>query len=109
MAKMGAKTESALDKIFATTISASKFNLDSELPLTFEADIVVANILSSALSVLAPLIAKACKPQGKIALSGILQEQVDILTEIYSAWFNLNKPIEREGWILLSGTKKSIS
>jgi len=82
---------------------------NSELPLTFEADIVVANILSSALSVLAPLIAKACKPHGKIALSGILKEQIEMLTEIYSAWFNLNKPIEREGWILLSGTKKSIS
>jgi ribosomal protein L11 methyltransferase len=77
--------------------------------LKFEADIVVANILSSVLSVLAPVIAKACKPQGKIALSGILKEQVEMLTEIYSAWFNLNKPIERKGWILMSGTKKSIS
>jgi ribosomal protein L11 methyltransferase len=58
---------------------------------------------------LAPIIAKACKSQGKIALSGILKEQVEMLTKIYSAWFNLNKPIEREGWILMSGTKKSIS
>ena len=82
---------------------------NSESSLNFAADIVVANILSSALSVLAPIIAKACKPQGKIALSGILKEQVEMLTEIYSAWFNLNKPIEREGWILISGTKKSIS
>ncbi|MFM8491531.1 MAG: 50S ribosomal protein L11 methyltransferase, partial [Candidatus Methylopumilus sp.] len=49
------------------------------------------------------------KPQGKIALSGILKEQVEMLTQIYSAWFNLNTPIEREGWILMSGTKKSIS
>ncbi len=82
---------------------------NSESSLKFEADIVVANILSSALSVLAPIIAKACKPQGKIALSGILKEQVEMLTEIYSVWFNLNKPIEREGWILMSGAKKSIS
>jgi ribosomal protein L11 methyltransferase len=83
------------------------YNSDSSV--NFEADIVVANILSSALLILAPIIAKACKPQGKIALSGILKEQVDMLTQIYSAWFNLNKPIEREGWILMSGTKKSIS
>ena len=82
---------------------------NSESSLKFEADIVIANILSSALSVLAPILAKACNPQGKIALSGILKEQIEMLTKIYSVWFNLNKPIEREGWILMSGTKKSIS
>ncbi|MBM3360693.1 MAG: 50S ribosomal protein L11 methyltransferase [Betaproteobacteria bacterium] len=82
---------------------------NSKSSLKFEADIVVANILSSTLSVLAPVIVKSCRPQGKIALSGILKEQVEMLTEIYSVWFNLNKPIEREGWVLLSGTKKSIS
>ena len=116
--KCGAKEVIGVDidpqAIIASTHNAKENHVgiqfyNSELPLTFEADIVVANILSSALSVLAPLIAKACKPQGKIALSGILKEQVDMLTEIYSAWFNLNKPIEREGWILLTGTKKSIS
>ncbi len=116
--KCGAKEVIGVDidpqAIIASTHNAKENHVDihfynSELPLTFEADIVVANILSSALSVLAPLLAKACKPQGKIALSGILKEQVDMLTEIYSAWFNLKKPIEREGWILLTGTKKSIS
>ena len=116
--KCGAKQVIGVDidpqAIIASIHNAKENHVDvqfynSELPLTFEADIVVANILSSALSVLAPLIAKACKPHGKIALSGILKEQIEMLTEIYSTWFDLNKPIEREGWILLSGTKKSIS
>ena len=116
--KCGAKQVIGIDidpqAIIASIHNAKENHVDvqfynSELPLTFEADIVVANILSSALSVLAPLIAKACKPHGKIALSGILKEQIVMLTEIYSTWFDLNKPIEREGWILLSGTKKSIS
>ena len=116
--KCGAKQVIGVDidpqAIIASIHNAKENHVDvqfynSELPLTFEADIVVANILSSALSVLAPLIAKACKPHGKIALSGILKEQIVMLTEIYSTWFDLNKPIEREGWILLPGTKKSIS
>ncbi|QDD01004.1 50S ribosomal protein L11 methyltransferase [Candidatus Methylopumilus planktonicus] len=116
--KCGAKEVIGVDidpqAIIASTHNAKENHADvqfynSESPLTFEADIVVANILSSALSVLAPLIAKACKPHGKIALSGILKEQIEMLTEIYSTWFDLNKPIERESWILLSGTKKSIS
>ena len=116
--KCGAKQVIGIDidpqAIIASIHNAKENHVDvqfynSELPLTFEADIVVANILSSALSVLAPLIAKACKPHGKIALSGILKEQIEMLTEIYITWFDLNKPIEREGWILLPGTKKSIS
>lgn len=116
--KCGAKEVIGVDidpqAIIASTHNAKENHAgvqfyNSESTLTFEADIVVANILSSALSVLAPLIAKACKPHGKIALSGILKEQIEMLTEIYSTWFDLNKPIEREGWILLSGTKKSIS
>jgi ribosomal protein L11 methyltransferase len=100
--------------IISSTYNAKENHVDiqfynSKSPLKFKANIVVANILSGALSVLAPIIANACKPQGKIALSGILKEQVEMLSEIYTAWFDLNKPIEREGWILMSGTKKSIS
>ena len=116
--KCGAKEVVGVDidpqAIISSTHNAKENHVDihfynSASSLNFEADIVVANILSSALSVLAPIIAKTCKPQGKIALSGILKEQVEMLTKIYSVWFNLNKPIEREGWILMSGTKKSIS
>jgi ribosomal protein L11 methyltransferase len=116
--KCGAKEVVGVDidpqAIISSTHNAKENHVDihfynSESPLKFEVDIVVANILSSALSVLAPIIAETCKPQGKIALSGILKEQVEMLTKIYNVWFNLNKPIEREGWILMSGTKKSIS
>ena len=69
-------------------------------------DIVVANILSSALSVLAPVLAHSCKTEGKIVLSGILKEQVEVLTEIYSQWFVMEAPETMESWILLTGTKK---
>ncbi len=69
-------------------------------------DIVVANILSSALSVLAPVLANACKSGGKIALSGILSEQTAQLTNIYSKWFDMEAPKTMESWVLLTGTKK---
>ncbi len=70
------------------------------------ADIVVANILSSALSVLAPALAKACKSGGKIALSGILREQTAQVSAIYAEWFNMNAPVFMDSWVLLTGTKK---
>jgi ribosomal protein L11 methyltransferase len=71
-----------------------------------EFDIVVANILSSALSVLAPALAKSCKPGGKIALSGILKEQEADVSAIYAEWFTMQPAQYMESWVLLSGTKK---
>jgi ribosomal protein L11 methyltransferase len=73
---------------------------------TREFDIVVANILSSALSVLAPALAKSCKAGGKIALSGILKEQAADVSAIYAEWFDMQAPQYMDAWVLLTGTKK---
>jgi ribosomal protein L11 methyltransferase len=73
---------------------------------TQEFDIVVANILSSALSVLAPALAKSCKTGGKIALSGILKEQAADVSAIYAEWFSMHDPQYMDAWVLLTGTKK---
>jgi len=78
----------------------------SEFKLQQTYDIVVANILSSALTVLAPILASACKTDAKIALSGILKEQVELLTNLYSQWFKMEAPIMMDSWILLTGTKR---
>jgi ribosomal protein L11 methyltransferase len=68
-------------------------------------DVVVANILSSALMVLAPALAKYCKAGGKLALSGILETQTDALITRYSEWFNMDAPTQKDAWVLLTGTK----
>jgi ribosomal protein L11 methyltransferase len=69
-------------------------------------DIVIANILSSALMVLAPALANYCKSGGQLALSGILEAQTDALILRYSEWFDMNPPEQMDAWILLTGTKK---
>ena len=69
-------------------------------------DLVVANILSSALMVLAPALAKYCKVGGKLALSGILETQAETLIMRYSEWFDMDRPIQKDAWILLTGTKR---
>jgi ribosomal protein L11 methyltransferase len=74
-----------------------------------EFDIVVANILSSALSVLAPALAMSCKAGGKIALSGILREQESAVSAIYAEWFDMEAPQYMDSWVLLTGTKKCAS
>lgn len=72
-------------------------------------DVVVANILSSALSVLAPALATACKAGGKIALSGILREQASAVSAIYAEWFDMEAAQYMDAWVLLTGTKKCAS
>lgn len=113
--KLGASTVVGTD-IDEQAIIASDYNAEqNDVKIEFinaehydivQFDMVVANILSSALSVLAPVLASACKTGGKIALSGILSEQTEQLTSIYSQWFDMQAPKEMESWVLLTGIKK---
>ncbi len=86
----------------------AQFYLPDDLPAAnrTQYDVVVANILSSALSVLAPALAQFCKSNGKIALSGILKEQVNQVSDIYAQWFDMQPPVFMDAWVLLSGIKK---
>ena len=70
------------------------------------ADIVVANILTNPLKMLAPLLARATRQGGRIVLSGVLSEQAADVGQIYSQWFNLNATVMEDGWACLSGIKK---
>ena len=114
--KMGAQHVTGVD-IDPQAIEASLFNAQqNQVKIDFyhaeqfsqsqTFDIVVANILSSALMVLAPILANACRQGGRVALSGILEEQVEALSTRYAQWFTMEAPATKDGWILLTGTKK---
>lgn len=114
--KIGAQHVTGVD-IDSQAIEASIFNAEqNQVQVDFfnaeqftqinTYDIVVANILSSALTVLAPVLAHACKSGGKIALSGILKEQTQELTTLYAQWFKMETPVIMDAWVLLTGTKK---
>ena len=70
-------------------------------------DIVVANILSSALKVLEPIIQHKCKPNGRVALSGILQTQENEIKEIYADNFIFEDSLYQDGWVCMTALKKS--
>jgi ribosomal protein L11 methyltransferase len=69
-------------------------------------DVVVANILTNPLKMLAPLLASATRQGGRIVLSGVLSEQAADVMHVYSQWFNLNPAVMEDGWACLSGSKK---
>ena len=79
---------------------------NTENRINYKTDLVVANILSSALSILAPILAEHCNTKGKIALSGILKSQEESIKKIYSEWFDFNPSSIKDGWVLISGTKR---
>lgn len=113
--KLGAPQVVGVD-IDAQAIIASHYNAEqNQVSIEFfdanqfshqTFDVVVANILSSALMVLAPALAKYCKTSGKIALSGILEAQSEALITRYSEWFTMDNPKQKDAWILLTGTKR---
>ncbi len=78
---------------------------DSATPVAGEYDVVVANILSNPLRVLAPAICAHVRSGGKLALSGILREQADEIIAIYAHWLPLQVADVREDWVCLAGTK----
>ena len=78
----------------------------SRHPLDMSFDIVVANILTNPLCVLAPLLTERARPGALIALSGILSAQAEQVRQAYRPAFDLGVWAEREGWILLEGVRK---
>jgi len=72
-----------------------------------EYPVVVANILASALEVLAGLLAKRTQAGGLIALSGILKGQEQALLEQYSQWFDDLEATQLEDWMRITGRRKT--
>ena len=68
-------------------------------------DVVMANILSNPLKILAPLFAELTMPCGQVVLSGILAPQAGAVADAYSEWFDMELPVEEQGWIRLSGRR----
>jgi ribosomal protein L11 methyltransferase len=78
---------------------------DSAEPVAGEYDVVVANILSNPLRVLAPAICAHVRSGGQLALSGILREQAEEIIGIYAQWLPMQVADVREDWVCLSGVK----
>jgi ribosomal protein L11 methyltransferase len=68
-------------------------------------DVVVANILANPLIMLAPILIKATRAGGSIALSGILSEQAEEVMRAYQQSFDMRIAQEQAGWVLLTGTR----
>lgn len=114
-AKLGAGQVLGCD-IDVAAVDASKANAlrnevhtaqwqNSNLAVSGEFDIVVANILTNPLCILAPTLASHVRAGGRMALSGVLATQAEQVIAAYAPWIELKVGAEREGWIRLEGIK----
>lgn len=115
-AKLGAKSVECIDtdsQALEATLENGKRNevvdhLITALPEQQSCDpvpLVLANILAGPLVELSPKLAALVKPGGDIVLSGILKEQWPTVSEAYQSWFDMQPPVEIDGWIRLHGRR----
>jgi ribosomal protein L11 methyltransferase len=113
--KLGAARVLGVD-IDTQALEASRYNakrnavnarfMDAHTSATDSADVVIANILSGPLKVLAPLLSRLTRTGGRLILSGILEVQADDLMEIYRNWYEMQSPVVRDGWVRLEGVRQ---
>ena len=66
-------------------------------------DTVVANILSSPLKLMAPMLAGRVAPGGALILSGVLARQAEEVAAAYAPFIKLGVWAEQDGWVALHG------
>jgi ribosomal protein L11 methyltransferase len=114
--KLGAKSVTAVDidpqAITATWQNALNNEVDNRLVTTLQIDqlddqfdIVIANILAGTLVDHAGFVCDRLRPGGRLALSGILAEQVVDVTAAYQHCIEFAAAEYRDNWARLSGTR----
>ena len=110
-AKLGAARVVGVDvdpqAMRASTANAAMNGVDASFVVpdalgTGRFNVVVANILTNPLIMLAPALCARVADGGTIALSGVLAEHAEDVRAAYDPWFTLAAVRADEGWILLS-------
>ena len=114
-ARLGASEVTGVD-IDAQALQTSRYNalrndvrvrfVDADASDIEAADVVIANILSGPLKVLAPLLSALTRSEGYLVLSGILEWQAQEVMDIYRPWFEVQPAVAREGWVRLEGVRR---
>ena len=112
--KLGAGDTLGID-IDPNAVEASRYNAERNrveaafaLPdATSEAtyDLVVANILSNPLKLMAAMLSARVRPGGRLVLSGVLERQAEEVAAAYAPWLALSVWRAEEGWVCLHGTR----
>jgi len=116
--KLGAKSAIAVDNdpqaVLATIDNIKTNQADGQIIVLHsdeegdlgKVDLLIANILANPLIGLCEHFSSLVKPGGKITLSGILHEQLEIVLETYSEYFGDLKVKQKDEWCRVDGVRK---
>ncbi|MBE1277600.1 50S ribosomal protein L11 methyltransferase [Enterovibrio baiacu] len=79
--------------------------LPKDQPDNLQAEIVVANILAGPLRELSPVIKSLMMPNGKLAMSGVLDTQAESVADCYRDELTIDDIIVKEEWCRITGQK----
>ena len=80
--------------------------LPQDQPEGLIADVVVANILAGPLRELSPIIKSLVKPNGELAMSGVLDTQAEDVANYYRDELHIDPIKEQSEWCRISGRKQ---
>ena len=80
--------------------------LPQNQPEGLVADVVVANILAGPLRELSPVIKSLMKPNGLLAMSGVLNTQAEEVADYYRDELHVDPIKEKEEWCRITGRKQ---
>ena len=80
--------------------------LPQDQPENFTADVVVANILAGPLRELSGIIKGLIKPNGQLAMSGVLDTQAEDVANYYRDELHIDPIVEQQEWCRISGYKQ---
>ena len=99
--------ESARDNAARNQVAEIEYFLPDAFAASAHADarfdIVVANILSSPLKLMAPMLSGRVAEGGSLILSGVLARQADEVAAAYAPFIKLGVWAELDGWVALHG------
>jgi ribosomal protein L11 methyltransferase len=116
--KLGAKSVTAVDNdpqaVLATIDNIKTNQADGQITVLHsdeegdldKVELLIANILANPLIELCEHFSGLVKPSGKITLSGILQEQLEIVLETYSKYFDELTVTQKDQWCRVDGIRK---
>ncbi|WP_296227542.1 50S ribosomal protein L11 methyltransferase [Ralstonia sp. UBA689] len=112
--KLGAGETVGVD-IDPNAVDASRYNAErNHVEATFALpddapegtfDLVVANILSNPLKLMAAMLCARVRPGGRLILSGVLERQAEEVAAAYASAIPLTVWRARDGWVCLHGVK----
>ena len=113
--KLGASAAIGIDIDPQAVESAASNATENEVSITWglpghpaaagQFPVLVANILSNPLKVLAPGLCSHVAPGGWLVLSGVLERQADEVAAAYAPWISLSVWQSLDGWVCLAGQR----